>query len=326
MADHVISRRGIFAGAAGAAVLAATGFPTLRFARAEGAAAGAKTAVAYSRALGDMTVTTLLDGYFNLGTNLVTNAKPEDIAAAYASVFGDPSKPMRLPIVAYVVRTGTDTVLIDSGAGAAFGPTSGAAHDALAAAGLTPDDITKVILTHMHPDHIGGLLAAEAAAFPKATLHVSKTDVDFWTSEDIAGKAPDAAKPFFALARGVAGAYGDRVTPFDGEADLGGGITAMPLPGHTVGHSGLRLSSGNAQMLIAGDAVAMAAYQFTHPDIGIAFDTDGKLAAETRRKMFDMVVADKLLVAATHLPFPGAGHIEKSGDAYAWVPEEWQFL
>jgi glyoxylase-like metal-dependent hydrolase (beta-lactamase superfamily II) len=320
----VLSRRGLMAGVAGASALAALGGPRLAF--AQDAASAGPAPVAYSRKVGDMTLTTLLDGYFSLSPEIVTNATPDIIAEAYASVYGDPAQPMNLPVVAYILRSGDQTTLIDAGAGGAFGPTSGHAGAALAAVGIAPDAVNRVILTHMHPDHIGGLLAADAAVFPNATLHVSKADLDFWTSEDIAGKAPDSAKGFFALARGVAGAYADRLTTFDGEADLGGGVTSMSLPGHTLGHSGLRLSSGSAQMLIIGDAASLAAYQFTHPDVGIAFDTDGAMAAETRKKLFGMATADKLLVAATHFPFPGAGHVEQKGDAFAWVPEPWQFL
>jgi glyoxylase-like metal-dependent hydrolase (beta-lactamase superfamily II) len=324
MMQPVLSRRGLMAGFAGASALATFGTPRLVF--AQDAAATGPAAVAYSRKVGDMTLTTLLDGYFGLSPEIVTNATPEIIAEAYASVYGDPAQPMNLPVVAYILQSGDQTTLIDAGAGAAFGPTAGHAGTALTAAGISPDAVNRVILTHMHPDHIGGLLAADAAAFPNATLHVSKTDLDFWTSEEIAAKAPEQAQGFFALARGVAGAYGDRLTTFDGEADLGGGVTSMSLPGHTLGHSGLRLSSGSAQMLIIGDAASMAAYQFTHPDVGIAFDTDGAMAAETRKKLFGMAAADKLLIAATHFPFPGAGHVEQKGDAFAWVPEPWQFL
>ncbi len=323
MFEAPLSRRHLMAGLAGASALAALGVP--RFARAQTAAPGL-VPVAYDRKIGDLTLTTLLDGYFALGADIVTNTTPEIIAEAYASVYGDPSKPMKLPVVAYILRSGDQVTLIDAGAGLAFGPTSGHAGAALAAAGVAPDAISRVILTHMHPDHIGGLLASDVAAFPNAALHVSKADHDFWTSEEIAGKAPEGARGFFALARGVAGAYGERLSTFDGEADLGGGVTTMFLPGHTVGHSGLRLSSGDAQMLLIGDAAAMAAYQFTHPDVGIAFDTDGKMAAETRRKLFAMAAADKLLIAATHFPYPGAGHVEAKGDAFAWVPEPWQFM
>jgi glyoxylase-like metal-dependent hydrolase (beta-lactamase superfamily II) len=323
MIHHPLSRRAVMRGLAGGAVLGLTGLPRMAF--AQNAGAGAPLPVAYKRAVGDMTLTTLLDGYFPLGPDVVTNATPEILAEGFAAVYADPAKPLNLPVTAYVLTAGDQVTLIDAGAGGAFGPSSGHAAAALAAAEIAPAAVTRVIVTHMHPDHIGGLVAGEDAAFPNAVLHVSQADHDFWTSEEIAGKAPESAQGFFALARGVAAAYGDRLSPFAGDADLGGGVTAMALPGHTVGHTGLRLSSGDAQMLLIGDAAAMTAWQFTHPEVGIAFDTDGAMAAETRRKLFDMAAADKLLVAATHFPFPGAGHIEAKEGAYAWVPEMWQF-
>ena len=137
---------------------------------------------------------------------------------------------------------------------------------------------------------------------------------------------PESAQGFFALARGVAAAYGERVTPFDGDADLGQGITAIAMPGHTVGHTGYRLSSGAEQLIIWGDMTSIAALQFSHPEAGITFDTDSAMASDTRRKMLDMIATDKLAVAGTHLPFPGFGHVEARDGAFAWVPEEWKFV
>jgi glyoxylase-like metal-dependent hydrolase (beta-lactamase superfamily II) len=317
-----VTRRTLIAGLAGAAALASAGLP--RNLRAQ--TAPAARPILYDRKIGDLTLTTILDGYFPLTPDLLVNAAPDVVSEGYAAAYVDPAQPMKLPIVAYVVTSGTETTLIDAGAGLAFGPTSGHLGATLAAGGIAPASVTRIALTHMHPDHVGGLLEGEAAAFPNASLHVSKTDLGFWTDESIAAGVPDGMKPFFALARGVAAAYGDRVIPFDGEADLGGGLSTIPLPGHTPGHSGLRLSSGGDGLVIWGDAAIIAALQFTHPDVGIAFDADPALAATTRRALLDMAATDRLRVAGTHLPFPGAGHVEKSGDAYAWVPEPWQFL
>ncbi len=126
------------------------------------------------------------------------------------------------------------------------------------------------------------------------------------------------------MARAVADAYGERIETFEGQADLGHGVTSLPLHGHTPGHSGFIVDSGNDALLLWGDATAVAAYQFSYPEAGIAFDADGAQAAASRVKMYDMAVADRLTVAGMHLPFPGYGHVERSGGACTWVPEEWK--
>ncbi len=325
MRSPILSRRGLFGTAAAATALAALGAPRLVLAQTADAAPAMRPML-YDRKLGDITVTTLLDGSFNLGLEILTNADPAVVEASLAAAYLDPKAAIPIPITAYLVRSGDQITLIDAGAGVAFGPGAGRLIPTLAAAGVAPEAVNRVILTHMHPDHIGGLMTGEAATFANASVHVSGTDLNFWTDEAIAASVPESAQGFFALARGVAAAYGDRITPFDGDADLGGGVTAIAMNGHTPGHTGYRLSSGSEQLIIWGDTAALAALQFSHPDIGISFDADGAAAAETRKKVLAMAVADKIAVSGCHLPFPGFGHVEAKGDAFAWVPEEWKNL
>lgn len=281
----------------------------------------------YDRMVGDLRVTALLDGYFDLGRPLITNATAEQIDTGMAQAYLAPGDQIRLPISIHLVHGADGITMIDAGSGSAFGPTAGRVASALSAMGIDPASVTRIVLTHMHPDHIGGLLSADgAAAFTAASLHVHENDLKFWTDEAIAASVPDDSKPFFALARGVVAAYGARLAPFSGAADLGGGLSAVEAFGHTPGHTAVRVSSGTDQLLILGDAAAIAAVQFAHPDAGIAFDADGAQAATTRKAIFDMVSADRIAVAATHLPFPGVGHVEKKDGAYAWVSEHWQVM
>ncbi len=325
MQSPTLSRRGLIGGLAGATTLAAIGAPRRVLAQATTDAA-APHPVIYDRRVGDMTLTCILDGHTALGQDLLVNADPAVVAAGLTAAYLDPAAGIPVPITTHVVRSGTDITLIDAGAGGVFGPTAGRHLAALAAAGITPDAVTRIVLTHMHPDHAGGLVTDAGAVFANASLHVSAPDLAFWTDAAIAASVPEQAKPFFALAAGVVAAYGERVVPFEGDADLGGGLTAVGMYGHTPGHTGYRLSSGTEQLIIWGDCTAMAALQFAHPDIGITFDTDAAAAAATRRKVLAMVAADKIAVAGSHLPFPGVGHVEARGDAFAWVPEEWKFL
>lgn len=325
IATPTLSRRGLFGTIAGATALAAIGAPRITLAQTAASPTGPRP-VMYDRRVGDITLTTLLDGYLGLGQDLLTNADPAMVAAALTAAYLDPTAAIPVPVSTHLIRSGTDITLIDAGAGAAFGPTAGRHLAALEAAGVTPDTVTRIVLTHMHPDHIGGLVTDAGAVFPNATLHVSNTDLAFWTDATIAASVPDSAKPFFALAASVATAYGARVMPFDGDADLGGGLTAIAMPGHTPGHTGYRLSSGNDQLIIFGDTAAFASLQFSNPNIGISFDADGAVAADTRKKVLAMLAADKIAVAGSHLPFPGVGHVESKGDAFAWVPEEYKYL
>lgn len=121
-------------------------------------------------------------------------------------------------------------------------------------------------------------------------------------------------------------AYRDRVKPLEGGADLGRGMQAVLTPGHTPGHMAYLFGSGREQLLLWGDSTSLASLQFRHPDTGVAFDTDSLQGAATRRRLLDMASIDRMLVAATHLPFPGFGHVAKRDDAYAWVPEEWKHV
>lgn len=324
MTQNLSRRTALFGGALALGVP----FVNTRFAIAQQAEAPAVVLPTfYDRMVGDLRVTAVLDGFFDLGRPLITNATAEQIDSGMANAYLAAGDQIRLPISVHLVHGADGITMIDAGSGNAFGPTAGRIAAALATMGISTEQITRIVLTHMHPDHIGGLLSAEGTAvFGAASLHVHETDLKFWTDEAIAASVPDDSKPFFALARGVSSAYGERLVPFVGAADLGGGLSTVEAFGHTPGHSAVRVSDGTDQLLVLGDAAAVAAVQFAHPDAGIAFDADGAQAAATRKAIFDMAAADRIAVAATHLPFPGVGHVEKTDSAYAWVPEHWQVM
>ncbi len=315
------SRRALFgtATAAGAAAL-------LPLPPALAQATPAPRTVTYTRKIGDIEVTTLLDGYFLLEQAWVTDLEPSLIVQGLADAALDSGAAVPLPITGYLIRRGDALTLIDAGAGGSLGPTAGSLATTLAALNIAPDTVTRLVFSHLHPDHIGGALTGDAATFANATVHVSATERAFWSEPSNASAVPDAMKPWFDLAGQVLTAYGDRMQTFSGDADLGGGLSAVRMPGHTPGHTAFRVSSGSAQALIWGDSTAIAALQFAHPDAGIVFDTDTAQGAVTRRRVLDMAVADNLLVSGTHMPFPGFGHVDQRGEAYAWVPEEWKLF
>ena len=139
------------------------------------------------------------------------------------------------------------------------------------------------------------------------------------------GQAPEEVRQFFDLAMAAVGAFGDRVEGFEGEASLGAGMTAMPLPGHTPGHSGVMLESDGDALLMWGDIVHVPPVQFARPDVTIGFDVDQDTARATRMKVLDMAATDRLRVAGMHISFPGIGYVEKAGDGYRFVPSSYQY-
>jgi glyoxylase-like metal-dependent hydrolase (beta-lactamase superfamily II) len=246
--------------------------------------------------------------------------------------FLDAEDKLILCIQSYVVHTPRHKILIDTCVGN-HKPrpnrpfwhmrTSDQYEKNLAAAGLSLDDIDFVLCTHLHPDHVGGLSPANAPAFPNAELVLAEPEYAFWTDEGIASRAPADFQPFFRLAQEAVKPYANRTRRMNA-GEVAPGIALEAAPGHTPGHSMVRIASGAAQLLIWGDVVHMAALQFEKPDWSLAFDTDQGRAAETRKRVFDMAATDKLLVAGMHLPFPGLGRVARRGDAYAYAPEPWQ--
>lgn len=277
-------------------------------------------------AVGAIEVTAVSDGYIDIDPSLFPKATPEATAALKRAAFLPPEAPLRGGVNAYVMNTGDRLVLIDSGCAGLLGPTMGRLPESLEAAGVAPASIDTIVLTHMHPDHIGGVASAEGAAvFPNAELVVHEADWAFWTSPDLTARAPEAVKPFFLAAQRNAGAYAGRVRRLSADGEVMPGLSLMHLPGHTTGHSGVVVADGPDTLLVWGDVVHSAALQFARPDWAIAFDTDPDQAVETRRRVFDMAAADRLRIAGMHLPFPGVGHVERAADGYRYTPESWTY-
>jgi glyoxylase-like metal-dependent hydrolase (beta-lactamase superfamily II) len=279
----------------------------------------------YRMMLGQFEITALYDGAIELDTKLLHNTTPTELNKLLARMFvGNPK--MQTAVNAYLVNTGKNLVLVDAGAAKLFGPSLGFILQNMKAAGYEPAQVDTVIITHLHPDHIGGIADADGKPlFPRAKILVAKEDNDFWLSQKTADGSPEAMQPFFRMARDSAAPYlkGGQWQTFTEGNVLVPGITAVKANGHTPGHTAFSVDSDGQKLLIWGDLVHAHAVQFAQPGVSIEFDIDQKQAIATRKSIFKTMAISKSLVAGMHLPFPGIGHVRWEGkESYSWVPIE----
>lgn len=266
-----------------------------------------------SQQIGEFLITAISDGYLSASLDLLSNIDP--VAASKLQQDAGVTDPSSIHINCYLVRGRGRTILIDAGAGG-FKQWGGKLKANLALAGGQPGDIDTILLTHAHPDHVGGLLDSSGeAAFPDAELVVHQHEVSFWEDDSNLSRASERARGNFLFARKVFDKYRDRIRTFTDNEVLPG-ISAMPLLGHTAGHSGYRLESEGSSLLVWGDIVHFPQIQIARPDVSIAFDQDPLLSAETRSKLLDIVSSDKILIAGMHLGELGFAHIVRTDKTY----------
>jgi len=297
----------------------------LTFAGAEQAIAAApmaKTAAPgyYRMMLGDFEITALSDGTVDLPAEQLLSETPANTRAALAAAFL--TSPVETSVNAYLINTGSKLILIDTGAAALFGPTLGKLQANLKAAGYDAAQVDEIYLTHVHPDHAGGLQDNGAAAFPNAVVRADQREADFWLSQARMDAAPAASKGFFQGAMASMKAYvaAGRFRPFAGETVLQPGIRAVSSYGHSAGHVSYEISSKGKTMLVVGDLIHVPAVQLAKPGVTIAFDSDAKTASAARATAFANAARDGVLVAASHMQFPGLGHLKLQGKKYRWIP------
>lgn len=280
----------------------------------------------YHRRIGDMVVSAISDGYLDGNLDVLINVDRGDAERLLDEAFR-PLPGRRTSVNTFVVRApGRPAVVIDAGSGDYLFDTAGQQQKNLAAAGIRSEDVGAVLLTHMHPDHAGGLLDPESKAllFPNAELVVHEKELGHWMSEE--NFAAIAGNPmherFFGCAR-------EQVTPYLGQTrtftagEVAPGIHAIDCPGHTPGHSSFLITSGDESLLIWGDTVHVPEVQVALPETGVTYDIDPADAVATRRRIFDMAASERLLVAGLHLHFPAFSWLKRQGDGYALVPEAW---
>lgn len=287
--------------------------------------AGTQVPGYYRTQLGQFEITALYDGNIDLDTKLLKNIDEKDLQSMLARMFvGNPK--MQTAVNGYLINTGKHLVLVDVGAAKLFGPTLGFMLQNLKAAGYKASQVDTIIITHLHPDHIGGLNDDKGQpVFPKASIYVAQADSDFWLSQQAADAARAEVRPLFKMARDIAAPYLARKQwkTFSEGSILVPGIQAVKANGHTPGHTAYAVESAGQKLLIWGDLVHAHAVQFARPDVAIEFDIDPQQAVATRRAILQAMAESKSLVAGMHLPFPGIGHVRLDSEgSYSWVPAE----
>ena len=281
----------------------------------------AQTSATYQFAVGDVRITALSDGTVPADLHqLLLRTTPAHTDVLLTEEFL--TNPIEVSINEWVFPLGDRVVLVDTGAGGLFGPGyGGKLVESLKAAGFGPNDVTDILITHIHTDHSGGLMRDDRRVFPNATIHVGKPDVTFFLDRSNAVKAHYDMKYFDEAIRTVK-PYLDagKVNAFDRTTTILPNIVASLHPGHTPGSAFFTLTSDNETMQFVGDIVHVAAVQFPDPSVAIVYDVDPAAAVAVRQQSFPQFVHDRTLIAVPHMPFPGVGHVRIAGNGFEWVP------
>ena len=268
-----------------------------------------------TRKIGAAEVTILTDGGISFTADLFPGTDEAHIRALLDKAG---AQEIETNFNAVLIRNGGRVILADAGPRDLFGPTCGFLPAALKEAGVAPEEVDTLFATHLHPDHVAGMITAEGeAVFANATLVLPEAERIFWSDES--KTTGDPLADWGQLARAVLAAYGDRLRPIGATDEIAPGLTAISLPGHTPGHSGWRLASGDAQLLHVGDIIHAPALQAADPEVGIAFDLDMDTARQTRKRLLDELASDGALFTGGQYLHPAFHQVERSGQGYLLV-------
>jgi glyoxylase-like metal-dependent hydrolase (beta-lactamase superfamily II) len=319
------TRRKLFATAA--AATAATALSPLMGPGPRAATVPSKGTGVYRYKMGDVEIIQLMDGArtFPIADNFVVNASKDEAIKAAADAYMPEGK-LTIPFSPMLLNIGGKLVAIDTGNGlGAHAASKGAVGQArinMEAAGIDPKQVDIVIISHYHGDHIGGLRNADGSpAYPNAEIKVPTVEHAFWSDEANIAKANGFNKGQFPNVKKIM--PGLKVTPYDANKEVAPGITSVFTPGHTPGHMSFVLASGAKKMMIQSDVSNVPSLFVKHPTWQAAFDNDPNLTIETRKKFYDMVSSEKMIVSGYHFPYPCVGHVEKTANGYQMIPVAW---
>ncbi|WP_375459045.1 MBL fold metallo-hydrolase [uncultured Enterovirga sp.] len=284
----------------------------------------------YRYRVGEFQVTVVTDGVntYPIPEGFVTNVPRNEVGAALAAAYLDGEK-ISVPYSPIVVNTGSRLVVFDTGTGEAnFAASKGAGgqfHRNLQASGLKQADVDTVVISHFHGDHVNGLLTADGKpAFPNAEILVPRAEWAFWMDDGEMSRASKGRmEGLFRNNRRVFDALGRKVTPYEWDREVVPGITAVGTPGHSPGHTSYVIASGGAKVFVQSDVTNVPVLFARNPGWHLSFDQDPVMAEATRRRVYDMLSAERMKVQGFHYPFPALAHVEKSGNGYREIPVPW---
>jgi len=326
-----LDRRSVIAGTVAASGAALLGPLASTRASAAMPAAGTQNAGWYRYKVGSHEITVVTDGVnrFKFPDNFVTNKSRQEVNEGLAAAFLQSAPDMiAIPYTPIVVNTGNKLVVMDTGTGEAnLERSKGAAgqfHGNLKASGIDRNQVDTVIISHFHGDHINGLITADnKPAFPNAEILVPAVEWKYFMDDAEMGKqTTERMKGVFAGLRRVFDALNRKVTTYESDKELAPGITSVATYGHTPGHHSFVVASGNDKVFVQADVTNMPVF-VRNPGWHAFFDQDAAVAEATRRKVYDMLVADKMLVQGFHYPFPSLAHIEKTSTGYREIMVPW---
>ena len=316
--DVELSRRAALIGASGIAMGAA--FAGMGHARAAAEKQGALSNPVARYSVGEFEVNTLLDGAVNgsepqktFGMNVES-----DVFARVSDENFISSEAFKAFFTPTLVNTGSELVLFDTGVGEGGRPARGNMRAAVESAGYTPEQVDVVVITHMHPDHIGGLLEGGAPAFKNARYVTGRREYDFWSAMD-----PDANGVTRLLTKNVK-PLAENMTFLEDGGSVVSGITAMAAYGHTPGHMIYMLESGGQQLVLTADTANHYVWSLAYPEWEVRFDMDKEGAAAARKTVLSMLASEKIPFVGYHMPFPSVGYVAQDGGAFRYVPASYQ--
>jgi glyoxylase-like metal-dependent hydrolase (beta-lactamase superfamily II) len=279
-----------------------------------------RLARAQSVKLGDKEIVVLSDGNLSLPVGFLYPEIPKDQLEPLLVANGLPTAALEPPCNVTLLRDGDRLVIFDAGAGTNFQPTAGKLGESLAAAGIDPADVTDVVFTHAHPDHLWGLVDdLDELVFANAQHHMGQVEWDFWRAADTVEKMPDERKSFAVGARSRLVLLEDKIKLFKAGDEVLPGIEAVDTAGHTPGHMAFSIHAGSEALMVLGDSMSQSIVSFQKPDWHAGSDQDPAMGAKTRLALLDRLTADKMPFIGYHLPAPGKGMAEKDGAAYRFV-------
>lgn len=303
------NRREILAGgtALGASALLGTGTPTF---------------AAASKTFGDAEITVLTDGNMEFPSSFMFPDVPEKERNDFLSAHNLSTEQIKPPCNLTLYKTEDRTILFDVGGGSQFLPTTGKLPDSLDEIDLTPDDITDVIFTHAHPDHLWGLLDDfDDLLFPNANYYISQTEWEFWLDPNTVNNVREDQQGLAVGTKRRLEVLEDQIVLFKPETEVLTGIFAHDTSGHTPGHCSFELKNGSEQLLVLGDALTHPFITFEHPEWAFGQDIDAGKAIATRKRLLDLVASDQMNLIGYHLPYPGFGRAERHETAFRFVAE-----